>query len=143
MPRLALAVQGLAKFDDLPARATLARWITAALERNAQLTLRFAGAAEARRLNRTYRAADYVPDVLTFSYAIKPVVLADVVVCVPVVRRDARAQGKLFRGHLAHLIVHGVLHAHGYEHGRRNAAAAMEAREIDVLAALGVADPYR
>jgi probable rRNA maturation factor len=142
-PTLSLALQGLGKFDSLPARSTIERWVRAALERDTELTVRFVGAVEARRLNRAYRGADYVPNVLTFSYELKPMVRADLVLCVPTVRSEARQQRKPFRAHLAHLIVHGVLHAHGHDHGRPNAAAVMETREVEILAALGVADPYQ
>lgn len=142
MTRLALSVQGGEAFRGLPARTTLRRWVAHALERDAELTLRFVGAAEGRRLNRDFRGRDYATNVLTFDYAQQPRVQADVVVCVPVVRREARVQHKTLRAHLAHLIVHGVLHAQGYDHEGPRAAARMEAREADLLAGLGVADPY-
>jgi probable rRNA maturation factor len=140
---LALSIQGQTRFDGLPARTTLRRWIVAALERDAELTVRFVGAAEARKLNRDYRGRDYATNVLTFDYAHAPVVRADIVLCVPVIRREARQQRKAFRDHLAHLAVHGVLHAQGHEHDRAVDARKMEAREVGILAGLGIDDPYR
>jgi probable rRNA maturation factor len=140
---LTVSIQGQSRFDGLPARSTLVRWLQAALERDAELTLRFVGAAEARRLNRTFRGKDYATNVLTFDYQHAPVVRADIVLCVPVVRREAREQRKGFRDHLAHLVVHGVLHAQGHEHDRAADARTMEAREVRVLAGLGIDDPYR
>ena len=140
---LTLSIQGQSQFEGLPARNTLVRWILAALERDAELTVRFVGAAEARRLNRDYRGRDYATNVLTFDYAHAPVVRADLVLCVPVIRREAREQRKAFRVHLAHLTVHGVLHAQGHEHDRAVVARTMEAREVEILAGLGIDDPYR
>lgn len=140
---LTLSIQGQSRFDGLPARNTLVRWIAAALERDAELTVRFVGAAEARTLNRDYRGGDHATNVLTFDYAHAPVVRADIVLCVPVIRREAREQRKPFRQHLAHLTVHGVLHAHGHEHDRAADARKMEAHEVRILARLGIADPYR
>lgn len=140
---LALSIQGQGRFDGLPARSTLVRWIKAAVERDAELTLRFVGAAEARRLNREFRGSDYATNVLTFDYQHAPVVLADILLCVPVIRREAREQRKGFREHLAHLVVHGVLHAQGHDHDRASRAREMEALEVRVLAGLGIDDPYR
>jgi probable rRNA maturation factor len=140
--RLALAIQGRNRFAGLPARPTLARWVRAASGPDAELTLRFVGAAEGRRLNRNYRGKDNPTNVLTFAYAARPVVRGDIVLCIPVVRSEARAQGKAFRQHLAHLIVHAVLHAHGDTHTTPQAARRMEAREVAILAGLGFADPY-
>jgi probable rRNA maturation factor len=140
---LTVSIQGQGRFDSLPARSTLIRWIKAALERDAELTLRFVGAAEARRLNREFRGKDYATNVLTFDYQHAPVVRADIVLCVPVVRREAREQRKGFRDHLAHLVVHGALHAQGHAHDRAADARAMEAREVRILAGLGIDDPYR
>ena len=140
---LTLSIQGQSRFEGLPARNTLVRWIAAALERDAELTVRFVGAAEARALNRDYRGSDHATNVLTFDYAHSPVVRADIVLCVPVIRREAREQRKPFRQHLAHLTVHGVLHAHGLEHDRAADARKMEAREVRILAEFGIADPYR
>jgi probable rRNA maturation factor len=143
MAALLLAVQGHSRFTGLPPRATLARWIRPALERDAEITLRFVGAAEGRRLNRDYRGRDYATDVLTFDYADAPAIHADIVLCVPVIRREAREQHKKYRDHLAHLVVHGVLHAHGYDHDRAARARRMESREVEILAGLGLPDPYR
>jgi probable rRNA maturation factor len=143
MAALLLAVQGHSRFTGLPPRATLARWIRPALERDAEITLRFVGAAEGRRLNRDYRGRDYATDVLTFDYADAPAIHADIVLCVPVIRREAREQQKKYRDHLAHLVVHGVLHAHGYDHDRAARARRMESLEVEILAGLGLPDPYR
>ena len=123
-------------------RATLKRWVAAALARDGALTVRFVGAAEGRRLNREFRHRDYPTNVLTFAYERAPVVCADIVLCVPVIRTEARVQRKSFRDHLAHLIVHGTLHAQGYDHGTSVTARTMEAREIRILQALAVKNPY-
>ena len=140
---LTLSIQGQSQFEGLPARNTLVRWVLAALERDAELTVRFVGAAEARKLNREYRGKDYATNVLTFDYQHAPVVVADIVLCVPVVRREAREQRKGYREHLAHLVVHGVLHAQGHDHARARDAKRMEGREVRILAGLGIDDPYR
>jgi probable rRNA maturation factor len=139
---LALSIQGHARFAGLPARTTLARWISAALDREGELTVRFVGAREGRQLNRDFRGKDHATNVLTFDYAHAPVVRADIVLCIPVIRREARAQRKPLRDHLAHLVVHGVLHAQGHDHDRAAAARRMEAREVELLAGLGIPDPY-
>jgi probable rRNA maturation factor len=142
MTRLALSVQGADAFADLPARATLRRWIAGALESDAELTLRFVGTREGRRLNREFRGKDHATNVLTFDYAHEPRVEADIVICVPVVRREARTQRTPLRAHLAHLVIHGALHAQGYDHERRPAARRMERREVELLDALGIPNPY-
>ena len=143
-PRLSLAVQLGPRVPALPApRAQLRRWIAAALERDCMLTLRFVGTAEARALNQAFRGRDYATNVLTFDYGAHEPVQADIVVCLPVVRREARAQGKAFADHLAHLVVHGALHAQGWDHERgEHEAAGMEARERAILARFRIADPY-
>lgn len=127
--------------DRLP-RHRVARWIRAALEAPAQIAVRIVGEDEGRRLNREYRGKDYATNVLTFDYQRAPVVVADIVLCAPVVAREARERGIDVAAHYAHLLVHGTLHAQGHEHERLADARRMEARERDVLAALGVADPY-
>lgn len=143
--KLALTVQGREHFAGLPSPATLQRWMQAALDRDADITLRFVGSREGERLNREFRGKDYATDVLTFDY--RPgggtgPVQADIVVCPPVVRMGARRRGRSYLDHLTHLVVHGTLHAQGFDHLDRAAAAAMEAREVEVLARLGVPDPY-
>lgn len=140
--RLALRLQVAAAAADLPGRSTLRRWVQRALECEAQITLRFVGSAEGRRLNRAYRGKDYATNVLTFGYRGPPSVDADIVLCLPVLRREARAAGRSLRAHLAHLVVHGVLHAQGYEHEQQRDAARMERREVELLASLRIADPY-
>jgi probable rRNA maturation factor len=141
-PAFDLAIQGHARFDDLPARATLRRWIGAALDRDAEIALRFVDAREGRKLNREFRGKDCATDVLTFDYDHAPVVRADIILCLPVVKRAARERRRLFRDHLAHLVVHGTLHAQGLDHDDPAAARAMEAREVSILAQLGFGNPY-
>jgi len=143
MADLRLSIQGRSRFRGLPARTTLARWVGRALERDGEITLRFVDRAEGRRLNRDYRGGDYATNVLTFEYAQAPTVHADIVLCVPVIRREAVEQRKALRAHLAHLVVHGVLHAQGYAHERARDAARMQRREVELLASLRLADPYR
>lgn len=142
-PRLLLRLQVAAPAAGLPARATLRRWVRRTLETDAEITLRFVGAAEGRRLNRDFRGKDYATNVLTFNYSGPPQVQADVVLCLPVVRREAAAAGLGLREHLAHLVIHGVLHAQGYDHHRLQDAMRMQRRETDILASLRIADPYR
>ena len=141
MPSLQLSIQKLSA-TGIPVRATLKRWVLAALERDAALTLRFVDTREARRLNREFRRKDYATDILTFPYSTQPTVIADIVVCLPAVQREARLRGRPPREHLAHLIVHATLHAHGYHHGSTRDARAMEKREVQVMKALGKPDPY-
>ena len=99
-------------------------------------------AAQARALNTAYRGADHAPNVLSFGYGRAPLT-GDVVVCLQVVRREAREQGKPLAAHFAHLTVHGVLHLRGYRHTRARDAARMERAEIRILRAMGIANPYR
>jgi probable rRNA maturation factor len=142
-PRLSLSISGVEKHPGLPSRSTLRRWVSIALERDASLCLVFADARAGRALNREYRGRDYATNVLTFSYRVRPDVLADIVLCVPVLRREAREAGLALRAHLAHLLVHGVLHAHGYDHERgERQARRMQGLERRHLAGLGVPDPY-
>lgn len=147
-PRLALSVQIEAAAGEVPAdRAQLRRWALAALATDATLTLRFVGTREGRRLNADFRGRDYATNVLTFAYDEAPApgmpVQADIVICMPVVVREARARKKALRDHLAHLVVHGVLHAQGLDHEDDDEAREMEARETTVLARFRIADPYR
>ena len=124
-------------------RARLRRLALAALERDASLTVRFVGEAEGRELNRRYRGRDYATNVLTFPYDTPDRLEADIVVCTPVVRAEARAQRKRFEDHLAHLLVHGALHAQGHEHEDEDEAQRMEAAEVAILRRFRIADPYR
>jgi probable rRNA maturation factor len=143
--KLELTVQKAVNSPGLPARAELRRWLAAALERGAAITVRFVGSAEGRGLNRDYRERDYATNVLSFGYGGSKrgeALAGDLVLCTPVVRREARAQGKAFRAHVAHLTVHGALHLQGHDHQSRSAAARMEALEKRILAKLGFPDPY-
>ncbi len=142
VPALALTVQQASK-RPVPVRATLRRWTLAALEGPVEVTLRFVDAREGRALNRDFRGKDYATNVLTFPYGRNGLGRAgDIVLCMPVLLREARAQGKPWRAHCAHLVVHGLLHLQGYDHENDREAKKMEARETAILAQLGYPDPY-
>ena len=143
--RLDLALQYAAPRAGLPRRASVAAWMVAALARPAAVTVRFVGREEGRQLNHDYRGRDYATNVLTFAYGRTPsgALAGDIVLCAPVVAREARAQGKLLRAHYARLTVHGTLHLQGYDHERAADAARMERREARILTRLGFEDPYR
>jgi len=143
-PELSLSLQ----FADATHRAELprhkvARWIRAALAHPGEITVRIVDADEGRRLNREYRGKDYATNVLTFDYSHAPLVSADLILCAPVVADEARKQKLSLEAHYAHLLVHGTLHAQGYDHEADDEAQLMEARESEVVMALGFADPYR
>lgn len=123
-------------------RHKVLRWISRALEGPAELSVRIVGEDEGRALNREYRGKDYATNVLTFDYEHEPVVVADLVLCAPVVEREAAELGIPVADHYAHLLVHGTLHAQGYDHEAEDEAQAMEARESELLLAMGFADPY-
>jgi probable rRNA maturation factor len=128
--------------SQLP-RHRVARWLRAALRRRAQITVRIVGDAEGLALNRAYRGQRHATNVLTFDYAREPVVVADLVLCAPVVAHEAAAQRITLAAHYAHLLVHGALHAQGHDHQDDAQAAAMESLERRVLKGLGFDDPYR
>lgn len=139
--RLALTLQWQVDPAPLPRRRTLRRWVGAALERPARVTLRFVGMREGCELNRRYRKHDYATNVLTFVYDDAASLAGDIVLCAPVVRREARAQRMTLTAHYAHLVIHGMLHLQGYDHERNSDAARMEARETELLVRLGYRGP--
>jgi probable rRNA maturation factor len=149
MATLHLAIQ-IETALPLPSRAQLRRWVTGTLATQgdrfaeATITLRFVDTHEGRALNRTYRGRDYATNVLTFPLddGDPRHAVADIVVCMPVVVKEARAQGKTAHDHCGHLVVHGVLHAAGHDHETEREAEAMEAIERRVLARFRIADPY-
>jgi probable rRNA maturation factor len=136
------------QFADPRHRALLPRhkvqhWIRAALELPGEITVRIVGAEEGQALNRDFRSKDYATNVLTFDYSHEPVVTADLVICAEVVEREAQEAGISVADHYAHMLVHGTLHAQGYDHEEDDEAECMEARESEILLALGFADPYQ
>ena len=148
LPNLSLSLQFGQLTDAAPHRAALPRhkvmrWIRHALEADGEISVRIVDAEEGQALNRDYRHKDYATNVLTFDYAQEPVVMADLVLCAPVIAREAAEQRKPLEHHYAHLLVHGTLHAQGWDHETSEAdAEAMEAREIEILARLGIPNPY-
>ena len=149
MPRPALSLSLQFGRDELPRahrarlpRHHVARWIRAALGAPAEITVRIVGTAEACALNRDFRGKDYATNVLTFDYSRAPTVHADLVLCADVVEAEAHAQSRTLEAHYAHLLIHGTLHAQGYDHERDDEAERMEARESELMQRLGFADPY-
>ena len=147
-PTLTLSLQ-FARFDGLAEhraalpRHRVSRAIRAALDNEAEITVRIVDAEEGQALNRDYRGKDYATNVLTFDYASEPVVMADLVLCAPVVAAEAKRLRKPLAAHYTHLLVHGTLHAQGWDHETSEADAdAMEAHETAILRNLGEPDPY-
>jgi probable rRNA maturation factor len=134
---------GMAAHRRVLSAANVRRWVGSALASAGQVAVRVVGEEEGRELNRRYRRRDYATNVLTFDYSKRPMVMADIVLCGPVVQREAVAQRKPLKHHYAHLLVHGTLHAQGYEHETNERdALEMEALEILLLGAVGVPNPY-
>jgi len=123
-------------------RHKVARWLRHALASEAQITVRIVDATEGQALNRDYRKKKYATNILTFDYTLEPVVTADLVLCAPVVAKEAKDQGKTLQAHYAHLIVHGTLHAQGWDHELDEDARVMELRETEIMARLGFENPY-
>ena len=142
LPALSLSVQYASNAPDLPTRGEVRRWARAALLADAVVTVRFVEAIEGRALNAEFRGKDYATNVLTFVYDDDQPRAGDIVLCAPVVRKEADAQGKSLAAHYAHLVVHGMLHLQGFDHEHAGDAAVMEARETAILARLGLPDPY-
>ena len=144
-----LSVQYASEASDLPTRAQVRRWVAAALAHPAEITVRLVDADEARALNQDFRSKAYVPNVLTFEYGEighdesgRGILGGDVVICAPVVEREAREQGKPLQDHYAHMTIHGVLHLQGYDHLDPVEADIMETREAGILKRFRIPNPY-
>jgi probable rRNA maturation factor len=144
-PALALSLQFAdARHRDQLPRHRVARWVRAALQAPGEIAVRIVGEEEGRSLNRDFRGKDYATNVLTFDYLQEPLVQADLILCAPVVAREAREMRVPVADHYAHLLVHGTLHAQGWDHETSDEdAEQMEARETEILLGLGLKDPYR
>ncbi len=144
--QLELTVQNMTRQTGLPGRATLGQWAEAALtgagKGVATVTVRLVGKAESARLNQRYRGKAGPTNVLSFSYDAEHGLAGDIVICVPIVTREAAVQNKRLRAHWAHLVVHGILHLRGLDHMTETDAHAMEALEIRILRRLGFPNPY-
>lgn len=144
--QLSLSVQYACNDPALPSRPQVRRWATWALKaaapETAQVTVRFVDAEEGQGLNRDYRQKDYATNVLSFPYDFPPALTGDLLVCLPVVLKEAAEQGKTAEAHFAHLIVHGMLHLQGFDHEDDTEAEEMEAAEREILAKMGYNDPY-
>ena len=147
MPQLSLSLQ-FGKIKDADKhraalkRHKVIRWVRNTLEVDGEITVRVVDAEEGQALNREYRQKDYATNVLTFDYRAEPVVTADLVVCAPVIAKEAKAQKKTLEEHYAHMIVHGVLHAQGWDHELDEDGEVMELRETEILMRLGFKNPY-
>ena len=144
MAKLDLEIQYASRLPDIPEASKFKRWVAAALGRPAEITLRVVNQAEGRNLNSAFRGKDYATNVLTFVYHEpgSPFLQGDLILCAPVVAREAREQGKPIEHHYAHLTVHGVLHLAGMDHVRARDAEKMEALEVAILERLKVPNPY-
>lgn len=151
-PSLTLSVQNASTATTLPTRAQIRKWALAALQAGvptAEVTFRIVDSAEGQTLNRDYRGKDYATNVLTFTFdEDMPVVpglplMGDIVLCAPVVEREAAEQEVSLEAHYCHLIVHGMLHLQGFDHIEDDEAEEMEALESQIVMSLGYDDPYR
>ncbi|GAB4115762.1 MAG: rRNA maturation RNase YbeY [Sideroxydans sp.] len=140
--KLSLSVQYASNAKQMPTRQQFRRWVQVAQEEDVQMVLRVVDEIEGRALNQSYRGKDYATNVLTFVYDDTDPLYGDVVICAPVVEREAREQGKALFAHYAHLTLHAVLHLQGYDHEKKREAERMEARETALLRKLRYPAPY-
>lgn len=140
--KLSLTVQYVSRAANLPTRAQWRRWFTVAFELEVNMTLRIVDEDEGRELNRVYRGRDYATNVLTFVYDDTEPLSGDVVICAPVVEREAALEGRDLTAHYAHLALHAALHLQGYDHEEIVDAVEMEARETALMVRLHYPDPY-
>lgn len=142
MPQLDFSLQLASQAAGIPSASQFRRWVRAALRVETSLAIRIVDEEEGRQLNASYRGKDYATNVLTFPLTEQPLLMGDIVICAPVVAREAMEQGKPLLAHYAHMTVHGVLHLHGYDHEIDAQADLMEAMEVAALNKLGFANPY-
>ena len=144
LPKLNLSVQYPGGAGNAPSRAEVRRWVRASCAGAAEIAIRFVDEGEARMLNQSYRGKNYATNVLSFPYATGELLAGDLVLCAAVVQAEAQQQRKEIGAHYTHLVIHGMLHLQGYDHERStDDAKIMEAREIAILATLGISDPYK
>ncbi len=142
MPQLSLSVQFASSLVNLPTAIQFRKWAKAALRVDTEVTIRIVDAEEGRELNATYRGKDYATNVLTFPLTEEPHLIGDIVICAPVVEKEAKSQHKTIEAHYAHLTVHGILHLHGYDHETEPQAELMEGLETAIITKLGYPSPY-
>ncbi len=140
--KLSLSVQYGSNAKNIPTRQQFRRWVKVSLERDVQIALRIVDEIEGRALNASYRNKDYATNVLTFVYDDETPLYADVVICAPVVAREAKEQGKKLIEHYAHLTLHAALHLQGYDHEKKREAEVMEERETALMLKLRYPAPY-
>ena len=142
MPLLKFSLQIASQLANIPTKSLFKKWAKAALRIDTEVTIRIVDADEGRALNLAYRKKDYATNVLTFALSEEPHLMGDVVICAPIVAKEAAEQNKTLEAHFAHLTVHGILHLHGYDHEDAHQAELMESIEIQILTKLGYSDPY-
>ena len=142
MPKLHASIQFASDNKNLPTPAQFRLWAKAALRVDTEVTIRIVDDAEGRALNRDYRHKDYATNVLTFPLTEEPHLMGDIIICAPVVEKEAKEQNKDLLAHYAHLTVHGILHLHGYDHETDAQAELMEGLETAIVTKLGYASPY-
>ena len=142
MPQLAISIQIASQLANIPTNAQFKKWAKAALRVDTEVAIRLVDEAEGRALNLAYRGKDYATNVLTFPLIETPHLMGDIVICAPIVAKEASEQHKTLEAHFAHLTVHGMLHLCGFDHETEAQAELMEAIEIQILAKLGYANPY-
>ena len=142
MPKLHAIIQFASDDNNLPTPAQFRKWAKAALRVDTEATIRIVDEVEGRALNQTYRNQDYATNVLTFPITEAPYLMGDIIICAPVVAKEAKEQHKDLEAHYAHLTVHGILHLHGYDHETDAQAELMEGLETAIVTKLGYASPY-
>jgi len=142
MPKLDASIQFASDDKNLPTPSQFRKWAKAALRVDTEVTIRIVDETEGRELNHIYRNKDYATNVLTFPLTEEPHLMGDIIICAPVVAKEAKEQNKDLLAHYAHLTVHGILHLHGYDHETDAQAELMEGLETAIITKLGYASPY-